>query len=304
MITKRTLIAIGAAGICLAAAAPAWATFPGANGRIAFSTGVGHGPSQIATVEPDGSDVRYLTAGFRPAWSADGRRIAFSRTYHRRNSDVFVMRADGSHVRRLTSTPHWLDVSAEFSPDGRKIVFTRTFLGASPRALQMVVMRLDDLKMRVVTTEGIAPEWAPNGRRIVFVSDREATNGRIATIRPDGTDEHQLTFHANSYDADAFPAYAPDGRTIYFVHTPWDGPCSLMSVAASGGPLRRVPGPHGCPYNPAPAPAGGCVVSAWDSPDGYTDLYALGQRCPVQGWLNGQGQQASWRDTPSWQPLP
>jgi hypothetical protein len=73
-----------------------------------------------------------------------------------------------------------------------------------------------------------------------------------------------------------------------------------MRMGAFGGGVRKVPTPAG-PFNyPAPAPEGGCVIGAGarNAAAGPNDLYALGQRCPAQGWLNRQGSQ------PSWQPLP
>ena len=64
----------------------------------------------------DGSNPRQLTryAGSNPAWSPDGRRIAF-----RSRFDLFVVNVDGSGLRRLArngSAPTW-------SPDGRTIAF-------------------------------------------------------------------------------------------------------------------------------------------------------------------------------------
>ena len=268
----------------------AWGTFPGQDGRIAFTSDGGPGtPPSIATMEPDGSQVRDLTRGYSPAWSADGKRIVFSRTApHGTRSDLYVMRADGSHVRRLTFTAHRWEGRAAFSPNGRKIVFGRLEVG-------ILVMRLDDLRTRFVTADGVAPEWAPNGRRIVFVDQQDSAGG-IATIRPDGTHERRLTSPPNAFDA--YPAYAPDGRTIYFNRFPWRGPVGLMRVGAFGGQLQRVPTPTpaGGLLSPAPAPAGGCIIGT-GSRGGPEELYARGGRCPTQGWLR-EG------DQPSWQPLP
>ena len=55
----------------------------------------------------------------RPAWSPDGRKIAFSRDGPGSNDEIYVINADGSGQRRLTQSgrqPLW-------SPDGQKIAF-------------------------------------------------------------------------------------------------------------------------------------------------------------------------------------
>ena len=122
MITRRTLIAIGAVGLCLLAAAPAWATFPGANGRIAFERQ--SRPGGIFTMRPDGSDVQRLQPGSEPSWSANGRWIVYV-CY--RETETFVqicmMRADGSNVRQITHGGGPTSYPS-FLPGGGRVLFS------------------------------------------------------------------------------------------------------------------------------------------------------------------------------------
>src|SRR6476659_2331199 len=122
---RRTLMTIGAAGICLAAAAPAWATFPGANGRIAYDAS----NFSIHTVLPSGRGDRQITPthlGSTPAWSPDGRRIAFTGAGGiTTQPEIFSMAADGTHLRRLTHNA-LDDSSPAYAPGGHRLVFTRT----------------------------------------------------------------------------------------------------------------------------------------------------------------------------------
>ena len=70
----------------------------------------------IYTIAPDGGDPVRLTSGGSnesPAWSPDGRFLAFSST-RSGSAEIYVMRADGSDVRRLTwsggnTSPTWSD---------------------------------------------------------------------------------------------------------------------------------------------------------------------------------------------------
>jgi hypothetical protein len=97
-------------------ASPAAATFPGANGLIAF-TGDVNGVAHIFTINPDGSGRTDLGIGSDPAWSADGTRIVFQRAGH-----VYVMSATGENVTNL-SRRRTGDQQPTWSPNGRRIAF-------------------------------------------------------------------------------------------------------------------------------------------------------------------------------------
>jgi Tol biopolymer transport system component len=105
------------------AAFPALAAKRVLNGKIAFVSDR-DGNSEIYVMDPDGSDVTRLTndpAGdLAPAWSPDGRRIAFVR-----NREIVVMNADGTGVTQLTDGRCCSDNPA-WSPDGRSIAFDST----------------------------------------------------------------------------------------------------------------------------------------------------------------------------------
>src|ERR671924_1034200 len=86
----------------LVPAAPASATFPGSNGRIAFVQS-----SNVYTMEPDGSGVRQLTsllpgsAAPFVAWSPSGRRLVFDMSPPGGSAQLWTMRADGSRQHLL-----------------------------------------------------------------------------------------------------------------------------------------------------------------------------------------------------------
>src|SRR5215207_597952 len=117
----------------LLAPGPAQASaFPGANGKIVFSsdrtTGTGvHNPEgdlEIFSMNPDGTALKQLTkntAGdFNPSYSSDGKKIAFS-SARAGNLDVFVMNAGGTNQTDITPNtrgeinPDWQPVAATFT---------------------------------------------------------------------------------------------------------------------------------------------------------------------------------------------
>jgi hypothetical protein len=68
--------------LLLLAAIPAHATFPGANGRIAFGC---YNPGVLYTANPDGTDVQPLAfvSSLFSDWRADGKRIVIVLRLHR-----------------------------------------------------------------------------------------------------------------------------------------------------------------------------------------------------------------------------
>src|SRR5262249_49990592 len=89
------------------------------------------GPAQIYVVNADGTDVRRLTSAGdndSPAWSPDGKRIAFDRGPCCVANDVYVMDADGRHQHRLTTDGKGYDVfntGPLWFPDGKTIAFAK-----------------------------------------------------------------------------------------------------------------------------------------------------------------------------------
>lgn len=225
---------------------------------------------QIYLVKSNGADLVRLTNGDEPAWSPDGRRIAFIRRRDGTNDfelgDLYVMDADGSNVRLVAasaSSPAW-------SPDSRKIAFSAYRSG---QGAVLIVSADDDAKppIRIGFDRGFNgwPAWSPDGSRIAFVSDWEAFDFamELYVVNADGSNLKQLTngFFGSvktwpSYTQYAQPAWSPDGSRIAVVTCPawqWaacgesnvavmnpDG-SNLLTVASSKGLARPTWSPDG-----------------------------------------------------------
>jgi Tol biopolymer transport system component len=160
-----------------------------------------------------GTPVRLDLAGIEGCnndhgFSPDGRWLAIS---CRPSSSVYVVPAQGGTPRLLTSkTPsYWHG----WSPDGK----TLAYVGQRDGEFDIYTMPVEGgPETRLTTAAGLddGPDYTPDGRWIYFNSVRTG-HMRIWRMRPDGSDQQQVTF--DEPFGDWFPHPSPDGTWIVFV---------------------------------------------------------------------------------------
>jgi WD40 repeat protein len=221
------------------------------------------GPVRPATIDPDGRHFKILDAAdtdlglFCWDWSPDGSRLVCEG-----NSDpgserdgIYTVRAsDGGGLYRVTKNPFGIpfccpvrdqDAAPSYSPDGSKIVFTRTNQRSD---FAVFTVNTDGTDVRQITPwglEGGGGRWSPDGHWIVFGvgSEFHHFRGELFLVHPDGSGLHKIHIETNGsrYFAKE-PTWSPDGTRILFVMylASNNGQPDLFTMDPDGSHLAQV----------------------------------------------------------------
>jgi serine/threonine protein kinase len=226
------------------------------------------GKTSLVEIKPDGSEVLDLRIDLparpadwqgedgEPAWSPDGKRVAFSLT-RQGTSDIFVMNADGSDIKQLTRS-QGINRSPAWSPDGKQILFVSERDG-NPEIYVMAADGSHQINLTRDPGYDADPGWSPDGSEIVFTALREGAAGfYLYVMDADGKNRRQITHHPSTM-GQVYPAWSPDGSTVVYADTTSLG-LELFLCAADGSNERQLTSLGGSNTRPAWSPNGKVIA--------------------------------------------
>ncbi|RMH36710.1 MAG: hypothetical protein D6689_21970 [Deltaproteobacteria bacterium] len=214
----------------------------GAGGvRLVFVSAAGARVADLTLPPEDGQPP--FVVDTQPAWSADGRWIAFA-SNRGGAAGLWIARAVADQVpRRLTRPPAGAtDRDPAWSPDGRALLFS------SNRGGSYDLWRLE-VDPRTGTPRGepvpwlreaadlVTPAWSPDGRRVAYSRfDRATRTSSVWLVDASGRRPRRLT----SGPLDQAPAWSPDGGRIAYSAPAIDRPDLDIFTIRADGTRERV----------------------------------------------------------------
>ena len=233
--------------------------------------------SDLFVMNVDGTGQTPLVRGSSATWSPEGKRIAFHASASgtgrpiimprpgaaTTDSDIFVLKVDDFLKRRarpknITNNPAAVDDDPDWSPDGRKIVFTshpatdNNKIDDHPAAEIYVTDAGGAGRLQRLTNnaeEERAPSWSPDGKRILFMCRKGSPPEggvipafELCVMNADGTGLTRLTNTGRTLT----PNWSPDGQQIVFHRAVGGGGrFQLFLINADGTGERQLTNPPG-----------------------------------------------------------
>lgn len=189
-------------------------------GHIAYVEEQGVGAAKISTlytIRPDGSDrqlIDQLTGYiYAPAWSADGQYLAYSKQAPREHPKIYIYERK-SNNKQLVVDSEGSNLSASFSPDGQKLLYSSTVGGNA----DIYERRLSDGSTKQLTTlpsTEVQPSYAADGKSFVYTSDKIRA-GRPSIYRYTFATGNATLIPTGGYAAS--PQLSADGQRMAYLN--------------------------------------------------------------------------------------
>lgn len=169
--------------------------------------------NEILLMDIDGSNQhKILSDASYPVWSPGGKRIAYISKGELNSPQIFVACSDGSNSKQLTQSyfkswdsgfPNFGNYNAQWTPDGRKIVYESAVNDGLPEIYIMNADGTHQIRLTDTDRRNENPVISANGNLIIFVSNRNLDYSfDIFVMGIDGKNQIPLSMYSGS---DSFP---------------------------------------------------------------------------------------------------
>lgn len=206
------------------------------------------GQVQILVIQADGAGRRQVTRGpgeaLAPAWSPDGRRLAFTRRLDGRD-EIVVVTAEGGSPRRLAG-PARIHGALAWSPDARSIAFAVT----DARGARTVRVVDVDSGREQTLDPGYAPAWSPDGRHLAFLDGRRGHPEVYVRPVGGGAPRRLPTPFTGVVPGVTGFAWSPDGRRIAYASRSGPAQEEIQVLDVDGDAIRWLATGYGPVWSP------------------------------------------------------
>jgi len=170
---------------------------------------------RVMLVASSGGDPREFAHGVWPAWSTDGKRIAYAPARLADTTSEIAIRtiATGQEIKLKSSPAMSFGGEVDWSPDDQRLLCVALISGSS----QIEVLKIAEDKIESTTqVDGSLynPHWSPDGKRMAFTFTGTGRPSTIQEAATDGSHRIEITKHRTYTIAQSLRYKSADGLEI------------------------------------------------------------------------------------------
>lgn len=226
--------------------------------RIAYvvkQSDTGRMKYSLQVADADGFNPRALLISHEPimspAWSPDGKRLAYV-SFEKKRSQIYV--ADiASGSRKVISEADGINGAPSWSPDGNQLAVVLS-KGANTKIFSLNLATGEKRQLTEGNSIDTEPVWSPDGSSIYFTSDRGGSPQIYRLMLSSGSTQ-RITFKG---DYNASPEVTSDGQHLVILNRQ-DGMYNIAIQDLRSGRLTILTN-SGRDESPSVAPNGSMII--------------------------------------------